>query len=91
VFRVIPLLNEEIKSSKSPLVRIKLAEYLYLIVTLWFPHSPDPFLHLRPPLEESLAFLLQDAKSEARQLARMSFFRFHQLYPDSPSTFPLDS
>jgi len=32
------LFHEELKN-KSPLVRIKLAEYLYLILSLWFQPS----------------------------------------------------
>ncbi len=67
-------------------MRIKLSEYLYLFVSLWFTSDKDdPLAHLRPLIEESLSLLLQDARAEARQLARMSYFRFHQLYPDSYS------
>ena len=68
-FRVIPHIHEELKS-KNPQIRIKNAEYIYLILSLYPKESIGIYLQY---IEDLLTSLLQDAKSEARQLARMAF------------------
>lgn len=65
--------------SKNPTIRIHNAEYIYLILTI-FPE--DSFANYIPLIEELITMLIQDAKAEARQLARMAFFRYKQILPD---------
>eukprot|EP00347_Sterkiella_histriomuscorum_P017130 403350553 len=73
--KIIPNIHEEIKS-KNPTVRIHNAEYLYLILSMFPVESYGNYLSL---IEDMLISLIQDAKSEARQLARMAFFRYKQI------------
>ena len=59
---MIPNIHEEVKS-KNPTVRIHNAEYLYLILNV-FPE--EALVNQYGLIEELLASLIQDAKSEAR-------------------------
>lgn len=56
--KIIPLLYEEIKVSKSPLLRIKVAEYMYHILTLWYSQSDEPLGAFSSVIEEILLTLL---------------------------------
>lgn len=80
-YRVIPHIYEEVKT-KNPTIRIKNAEYLYLILSLYPEESLTNYLN---QIEELLSTLIQDAKSEARQIARMAFFRYKELLPERAS------
>ncbi|CDW80330.1 clip-associated protein [Stylonychia lemnae] len=55
------------------------AEYIYLILNQ-FPE--DCYLNHIPIIEDLLISLIQDAKSEARQIARMAYFRYKMIFPD---------
>lgn len=65
--------------SKNPTVRIHNAEYLYLILSTY---PQESYLNYLAVIEDILVNLIQDAKSEARQLARMAFYRYKQIYSD---------
>jgi uncharacterized membrane protein YjdF len=78
---VIPILLEEVRLSRNANVRIKLSEYLYLLLSLWFPpHSSGPYQHLKSVIEDYLSHLIQDAKAEARQFARLAYFRYREVF-----------
>ena len=81
-FRILPNIHEEVKS-KNPTIRIHNAEYLYLILTIFPEESLSNYLGT---IDDLLTNLIQDAKSEARQLARMAYFRYKQFQPDRASS-----
>jgi hypothetical protein len=59
--------------SKNPTIRIHNAEYIYMILNI-FPE--DSFQNYLGLIDDLLSNLIQDAKSEARQIARMAYFRY---------------
>ncbi len=76
-YRIIPNIYEEIKS-KNPQIRVKNAEYLYLILSIYPEEALTNYI---PQVEDLLVSLISDAKSEARQLARMAFFKYKEITP----------
>lgn len=67
VHRLLPILLEDLRG-KNPALRIRMAEYLYFMLKLWYQPSGEDPLGVResPVIEEHLVQLLQDPKSEAR-------------------------
>jgi hypothetical protein len=82
IHRLLSMLLDDLKG-KNPALRIRMAEYLYFMLKLWYQPSGEEPLGPRegPAIEEHLLHLLQDPKSEARQLARLAFFEYKSLFP----------
>ncbi len=52
-FRLLPLLLEDIKQ-KNPALRIRIAQYLYFILKLWYQQGPEDPLGREGPIVEEI-------------------------------------
>lgn len=76
--RLIGKIHEEVRN-KNPVVRAKVAQYFLVIVSTY----PDQVLEKQQQIiEDFFNHSLSDAKPEVRQIARLAFIKYKEIFPN---------
>ena len=68
---------EEVRN-KNPVVRSKFAQYFLVILTTYPEEILEKHINI---IEDFLNHNLSDAKPEVRQIARLCYFKYKEIFP----------